>query len=147
MISREDMTYERLGQVLDGAGLDWATYDDGSIYVTSGPVGTWVRIEEKRGLVAFSTYWALRGEAEDGAALRLANRCNEHLVLVQFSICGPGHRLCGTFHLPFHEGLDPRTFLRINRMFMESFMAAVTGEDREDLLAARPGGEEAAVLN
>lgn len=133
MIPKEALDLECLSGLLDQAVIDWTLRGE-SLYVTGLAVPAWVEFEADALRVVLRTYWLVRPEAADLAALRLANRCNGGLVLVQFWFDENLRRLFGQVTLPCPDGLDRRQFIRTLRQFAEIFSIAVKEHDEDDVL-------------
>lgn len=140
MIACADVTPSTLTEILDNAAIDWTLLPTGSVYVHSDKVPFWVDVDLSGRSLRFYTYWALRSEESEHAALALANRCNVRLALVQFSVTPDLGRLYGHYLMSISEGLFPRQFLRMVRSFEEAFSLAVHEHDIDDVLADNPAG-------
>lgn len=139
MIAPAEVNTYALSTILDNAALDCVISPSGSIYLRDGAVPCWIGINSETCTLVFQTYWALRPDEPELEVLRLVNRANVAVSMVQFSAPpsedGGHDKFFGEYVLPFKEGLSPKLFLRTARAFGEAFKAAVMKHDPDDLLA------------
>lgn len=140
MITCADVTPSTLTDILDKAALDWTLLPAGGVYVHSDRLPFWVDVHEPSRSLHFHSYWALRSDESEYAALTLANRCNARLALVQFYVTPDLGRLYGYYLMSISEGLFPRQFLRMARSFEEAFSLSVHEYDVDHVLADNAAG-------
>lgn len=117
IIELKDITIEKIAEIFDKAAIDHEPTDDGQIYVTGHPFNFWARIDEKKGLLIFWSYWEFAPDVDELSALRFCNMCNHTKVLVQFSKSNESERFYGHYMLPIREGINPKTLLRMAQRF------------------------------
>ena len=138
MIQLQEITIELLASLLDDAAIDNRLDGEHRIYVTGLPFNFWLRIEQDRPNLVFSTYWDFRNDITEIEMLRCANTLNTELIMLQFFVDVVSKCLCGHYVLQLRDGLGRRQFLRTARMFAEIFYAAVGDERHKRLLGASP---------
>ena len=134
MIQLREITIELLASLLDDAAIDNRLDGEHRIYVTGLPFNFWLRIEQDRPNLVFSTYWNFRNDVTEIEMLRCANALNAELIMLQFFVDVASKCLCGHYVLQLRDGLGRWQFLRTARMFAEIFYAGVGDERHKHLL-------------
>lgn len=145
MIPPEAVNLEYLSRLLDDAVIDWTVNGERTLYVTGLQPPLWVEHDAEAERVMFRTYWPVRRTTDDLVALRLANRCNANLVMVQFWFDAATRRFMGQYVLGCRDGIDRRLFIRSLRQFADIFAIAARDYDEDDALCERLDDPEGAL--
>lgn len=140
ILPEDQVTTEALTAILEEGAISCRIDDDGDIYVTEFSSPYWIMIDKERKFLRFYTF--IRPVSSDEAALlELVNRCNEKVVLIQFSYSKEHGRFVGSYQMPYRNGILRAHILRIARDFPGHFNHVLAHEDRDDLLidGAYPG--------
>lgn len=115
IIESQNFTISKIAEIFESAATDCEMTDDGQIYVTGLSFNFWVRIDEKRHLLIFWTYWEFLPDLDEVEALTFTNALNNDKIMLQFSRSAESNRLYGHYVLPYRDGLMPKLVLRIGQ--------------------------------
>lgn len=143
----EAITPHAIADLLDRAGIDHAAPQDDWIYAFGLGYPVWIRVDGQSRAIVFATHAEALADVDEPDGLRLANHCNETLMLVQFAWNVAG-RLSGHYSLPYAGGLASAQLLCCANRFAAIFAKAVMQGIAAGLLTF-PGAEPAppALLN
>jgi hypothetical protein len=129
LIPEDQVTLQRLSDILDTTYCEHVIEDEGDIYVSDGvEIPLWLRIRTDGKLIVMFTCY----DAETEVPSKLLNHFNASIILPQFSL--DGTVLWGRYWLTYDGGLNVRHFIKTLRRFSGAFRTAV-----EEL---RPHGEQ-----
>lgn len=134
MTESQNVTIEKVAEILESAAIDHEVTDDGQLYVTGHPFNFWLRVDEKRHLLVWWTYWEFTQDVDELEALRFCNFLCHNKIMVQFSKSTENDRLYGHFMLPIRDGLNPKLLLRISQKFSAIFHESVQMGINDNLL-------------
>lgn len=137
-----EMTQQLLCDILSDAAIDWMYDDhDRSIYVTSLGFSFWLKFDPDLKCLHFTTLWPLKQEASEADVLRYVNHCNNTLLLSKFNTDGRRSRIRARYMLHYEDGFSRRHILRVSRLFVRVFLAAIHEEDHWGVVELQPGDE------
>lgn len=138
MLKPEHVTTQRLLTLLKRAYYAPAPEKDGWVTVREGmPCVVNIRVDAERQFIRFYT-WFGQSHLDETEIAAAACRLNANFFLVKF--IASKDTIAMSYELPFAEGLNPATFIRIMRRF-----AKVTADAFETLpkpLADTPAAEK-----
>lgn len=134
-LTPETVTIERLHALFDAALYEVALQDDGHTLRITGDNILWITLADSRQSVRFIGVFALRDGTELGARLALANRINDHLIIVRAAVSGEqNERLWIDQYVWLAGGVAQKNVALAFRQF-EGLVAAAIKEDKANVLA------------
>ena len=120
LIPEDQVTLQRLSDILDTIYCEHVIEDEGDIYVTEGvEIPLWLRIKTNAKLIVMLTCY---DEETEIPADRI-NTFNASIILPQFSL--DGSVMWGRYWLTYDGGLNVRHFIKMLRGFSGAFWTAV----------------------
>ena len=120
LIPEDQVTLQRLSNILDTTYCEHVIEDEGDIYVTEGvEIPLWLRIKPDAKLIVMFTCYDVEAEIPTTTI----NHFNASIMLPQFSL--DGTVLWGRYWLTYDGGLHVRHFIKMLRRFSGAFRTAV----------------------
>jgi hypothetical protein len=120
LIPEDQVTLQRLSDILDATYCEAVIEEQGDIYVTEGvEIPLWLRIRTDGKLIVMFTAY----DAETEIPVDRINTFNATIILPQFS--REGSVLWGRYWLTYDGGLNVRHFIKMLRRFSGAFRTAV----------------------
>ncbi len=135
IISKVEITTERLSEVLGSAYMENVIDDDDHIYVTGGvDFPMWIALQKASSIIRIFTYVPFRDEdVSDDLAFALVNRMNRHYIPNQ--VYRVDNALYSAYSIFPVDGISERAFVEAVRRCSSAFTAAVRDCDEDDLIA------------
>jgi hypothetical protein len=134
MISKAELTSERLSAVLGSAYMENVIDDDDHIYVTGGvEFPMWIALQKASSIIRIFTYVTFRDEdVSDDLAFALVNRMNMDYIPNQ--VYRVDNALYSAYSIFPIDGISERAFVEAVRRCSSAFTAGVRECDDDDLI-------------
>jgi hypothetical protein len=136
LIKPEEITRERMIELLSMAGMIPVVDADGDIYIKEGlDFGTWLIIDKDRQAIKFLTSLKCKADAPRDELDGFANRLNTGYFLVKFmwrEFSDGAVAVNGNYELFYPFGVVPGQLTHALRKFSQVFISAIRAEDKED---------------
>ncbi len=134
VLEESEVTIPRLTQIFKSAFFKATVDGDGDLMVQTAGPKVWVKIEEKRKLLSFTSLYGLKESAAEKLKLDLVNKMNDQVILARFSVARPDLLLADYF-LPYEEGILPFQIVSAVRLFGQIVPGAIRASDEHGVMA------------
>lgn len=134
LISEDDLSLELMQFYFDAAFYTTDFDSDGDLLIKSDSgMKTFISIKEETSLITFFSIWSIKESIELYDKLKFANKINNELVYVKFSISSRGDLFCES-HILFEGGVSPYTIIKNYKLFELVVKAAISTKDVDDYI-------------
>ena len=135
LIPETEVTMEKLKSLFDQSFFVTAIDEDGDLAVSTADSRVYLDVRPAIKLIGYSMYYSLNSSASGPLALALANRVNDSLVMVRFSLLkGEPHTMVADYHLSFEGGVLPFQIVSTLRTFTGIATRAIREYDEDNLM-------------
>ncbi len=130
LLAMQDVSKERLIQLLKAAYLPVETDKDGDIVIRDSGVNTFILIDSDKKLLNFISIWGFKPRSNETARLKFANKLNDDLILVRFCVTNTSSpKLYCDYQLSYQDGIAPHQIIQTYR----TFQRVCAGAGRQDV--------------
>ncbi len=133
LLAESEVTTSTLDDLFKQAYFKTSLDKDGDLIVQSDGPRVIVTVDQQKKLVKFMAVYGLREEAALEPKLALANRMNDEIIYVRFSV-PRDDILVADYFLLFQEGIPAFLLVSSLRLFARVVPAAIRACDQQDLV-------------
>lgn len=127
LLQDHEITLERIESLFKAAFLRTEYDKDGDLVIRDQGINTFVKIDSQRKMITFFSLWGLKERSPEIEKLKFANRLNDNLILVRFTVARPTTLWCD-YAFMYEGGIT--SFQLINTY--KRFMSVCQGASRQD---------------
>lgn len=135
VIAEKDINLDKIGEIFKTAFVKTEIDQDGDLAIEDDGIKTFIRVDEKKKLITFFSVWNLKASVPEIDKLKLANRLNNDLILVRFSVPNLTTLWCD-YQLSYEDGIRPYSIVGSYRLFLRVTRGAVTSCDPDQIIGS-----------
>lgn len=135
IILENEVSLARLQEVFEASFIENDIDSDGDLMVrTENNLKIFIGLSTANKLIRFTTFYALDETASLESKLELANKLNDSIVFVRFSVSDQAALVCD-YYLPFNGGVLPLHVVTSLRLFNRIILPSLREHDTSGIVS------------